>query len=108
MKVAKLSKTMGSDVQYVGTALSIILGGRGKENREEFYRFPHPLLHPSWNYTTVYPNTSHLKTRKGEGVFSLCKLGIMAAEGHLAFFGLRYKKYLERRLLRLERLEKKK
>jgi hypothetical protein len=33
---------MDSDVQYVGTALSIILGGRGKENREEFYRFPHP------------------------------------------------------------------
>ncbi len=32
----------------------------------------------------------------------------MAAEGHPAFFGLIYKKYLERRLLRLERLKKSK
>jgi len=81
---------MGSDVQYVGTALSIILGGRGKENTVEKNSTDSHTPSSIPAGITVYPNTSHLKTRKGERIFSLCKLGKMGAEGHLAFFGLRY------------------
>jgi hypothetical protein len=61
---------MDSVVQYVGTALSIILGGRGKENREEFYRFPHPLPHPSWNYTISQYQSPNNKKRR-ESIFTL-------------------------------------